>query len=522
MSLLIQFAAKLLLSGLLAVIAAACGLEIYRLWFDRTLVLADFEYVRDGQPAKESGQQFARLVQIDLARLAALYGLGRRTDEFALPSTDQIGRAETLDLPELRNSILDSVELKAYGVEFGAIFKILRRWIESPHEIGGSITERGKLVTVYAELKNAGTRPDQRTYWQVTDAVDASDASRGIACRIFRMLTRDSKRGSADAALFAEVTDEHFCLFNTALETYQRYRVRVAEVRPDEAKTALEDAGKRVTALVDANTKFPYAYKLAGFVLYEQGKLDAAQQAISRYLEWVTITKRTDKAAADLLAAMQAKRQPAAAAAAGPPSRGRLRPVQPGSSVSLTGAPTAGTICCVVRDSQGNDYLLSADHIFHGPASARVLQPGVADGGRDADAVAEYVRGTDNAGIARLLPSVVAKPEPLEIGVFRGTTSVVTPGQKLRTYGRSVGKIEGTVRQIDASLTIASGTGIDQKKRLEHVIITSNISGPGDSGAPVTTEDGKLIGMIYAGSQTTSVVIPIEPLLKALGVELVR
>jgi hypothetical protein len=56
---------------------------------------------------------------------------------------------------------------------------------------------------------------------------------------------------------------------------------------------------------------------------------------------------------------------------------------------------------------------------------------------------------------------------------------------------------------------------------MEGVIETTSISGAGDSGAPVVTEDGKLVGMVYAGSGTTSIVIPIGPILDALDVELV-
>lgn len=45
-------------------------------------------------------------------------------------------------------------------------------------------------------------------------------------------------------------------------------------------------------------------------------------------------------------------------------------------------------------------------------------------------------------------------------------------------------------------------------------------SSPGDSGAPVVTEDGKLVGLLFAGANDQTFVMPIQPILAALKVEL--
>jgi len=42
----------------------------------------------------------------------------------------------------------------------------------------------------------------------------------------------------------------------------------------------------------------------------------------------------------------------------------------------------------------------------------------------------------------------------------------------------------------------------------------------GDSGAPVLTEDGKLAGIVFAGSPEFALAIPARSLFDALGVEL--
>ena len=43
----------------------------------------------------------------------------------------------------------------------------------------------------------------------------------------------------------------------------------------------------------------------------------------------------------------------------------------------------------------------------------------------------------------------------------------------------------------------------------------------GDSGSPVVNEDGRLLGIAFAGSATVSLILPIQPMLSELGLSLV-
>jgi V8-like Glu-specific endopeptidase len=52
------------------------------------------------------------------------------------------------------------------------------------------------------------------------------------------------------------------------------------------------------------------------------------------------------------------------------------------------------------------------------------------------------------------------------------------------------------------------------------MIMTSPISAPGDSGAPVVNDRKELVGFIYGGSPTSTIVMPIQPVLNAFGVRL--
>jgi len=96
---MIQIAVKMLLSGTLLVLAILCMWEICRIWLDRSLVLAPFDYMESGKPSSETGEQFARMVRVEMVRLASLYGVNKSASTAALPSTDQIGRAESVEIP---------------------------------------------------------------------------------------------------------------------------------------------------------------------------------------------------------------------------------------------------------------------------------------------------------------------------------------------------------------------------------------------------------------------------------------
>ncbi len=52
------------------------------------------------------------------------------------------------------------------------------------------------------------------------------------------------------------------------------------------------------------------------------------------------------------------------------------------------------------------------------------------------------------------------------------------------------------------------------------LISTTPMSQPGDSGAPVLTADGRLVGYVFAGSHQETYLMPAVAVLKALGVTL--
>lgn len=540
----IQIAVKILFTGVLLLLISLCGIEIWRLWFDRTLVLVPFSYIRDGESVPEAGQYFTQLVSQDLNRLRDIYNVSSsgdvlipRTDQSGdvlIASTDQIGRGEPFRLPVLRKSVLSGVEIQAYGINLSMLAKALTRWIERPNEIIGNVSECTKRVDVYAELTSPTPSATAKhpNCWYISQMADVNEASVALACRIFRMLT------AIQYPLYAKVTDADFYVFTRALQNYHLYRTRLAEAaHKKEVNSALSEASQFVTELRNRDSRFPFVYKLAAYVYREEGRLSKAELAMNRYIALLKEYGQSDKKAEDLLALFQSK-QPLAKVKVGTSSevlklRHRIRPIRPATSVGSIHA-TAGTICCIVQDDSGAQYLLSAEHPLLGEIGDFVLQPGLYDGGQLSDKVAELAdkiplqrdKANRVAGaIARIMQGVETDPEIPGVGKIIGIATAVRPGQTVQMVGRTSGLVEGKIVRSGVSAMIAAPFGIGssfEKTLFEGLIETTPMSAGGDSGAPVLTKEGELIGMVYAGSSKTTLIMPIEPVLQALKVKLVQ
>lgn len=526
-----QVAVRMLVTGGLLLVIYLCGVKIWRMWFDRTLVLIPFRYTRDGQLQDEEGRHFTSLVGQDLARLGDLFSGELAEEDTFIPSTDQIGRGQQIELPVIKESLLPTIEIQAYGIQFSTLFQAINRFLEQPNDIAGTVTERSQRFDVYAELRNApATRNIQvdRVRWYVLDAASKDEASFSLASRIFRLLLVQK------APLYEKATEGEFVTFVRALRAYETYRARLAEIgRKEDAARALAEADSLARQLSSATKSFPFAHKLAAYTAREKGELDEARQAVKRYLEMLKSLGQSDKSGEDLLALLEGKQpyvEVTVAKSSGDLSlRARLRPIRPGASVGTLDpeAMNSGTICCLVEDLQGQIYVLTADHVLPGPPGAAVAQPAILDGGTSADQVATLVQRTElrtgesvkaAGALAGLLPGIQALNEIPGVGRFSGIASSVGLGERVRVVGRTTGLAEGTVMGIKVDALIAQDS--TKTIRIEGLIQTTSISGPGDSGAPVLNMRNELVGMIYAGTANYTFVMPIEPLLRAFNVKL--
>ena len=532
---------RIMISTVLVWVAFACLLAVHRLWFQRTVTLQPFAYVKDGADAKDNGASFAQEVNQDLQSLQQLL---KRASAPAAPDNDGRVRPETIyglaresislddiEIPALSKTPLEGLEIQFQGIKVTDLFRSLMRVVHPPDELAGLVSELNGKITARVQLQHAfaWSRPPLPSQ-EARDHDNRQEASFAVACRILYLLAADR-----DGSTLTTFSPEELELYLRGLNQFSLYNTFKAEARPDpgnkKQEAALAEADRVLGALTANKTKFTSAYKLAALVAFAKNDSRRGEELLNEYLKRLagSPTRQSDPTAQRF----QKVVKPEAKDRFNP--RERATTLQPGMSASSVTA-TAGTICCVVKDKSGVHYLLSSDHPFSGNSGTEVLQPSVVDGGSAPNnVVAEVTRSiskvqegnyTVAGAIAKLRPDVkydAATPH----FKFAGT-GTVQPGDAVRLVGRTSGLVKGAVQAINASVVIAGLPDSPQGTATFTGLVACVAEGgkpfsqPGDSGAPVVNAKSELVGMIYAGSETVSYFIPIEPLLKALEVELVK
>lgn len=236
---------------------------------------------------------------------------------------------------------------------------------------------------------------------------------------------------------------------------------------------------------------------------------------------------------------------PADAASAGEsegvdPKAGFPRPVPIGVS---TGHPdvTAGTIGARVTDG-ARIFALSNNHVFANRNLAHIgdnlLQPGVADGGRDPEDLLATLFDYEpiqfcgdlgcpmndmDAAIALTTAEDLDTGTPDDgYGVPRSETSEALLGLRVQKYGRTTGHTVGRISGINATIDVDYRTGTARFQG--QIVISGNgFSTGGDSGSLIVTKsllaaDRRPVGLLFAGSATNTIANPIDPVLDRFGV----
>jgi hypothetical protein len=583
MTAITQIGLRLLITAGLVVVIYLCCVEIWKLWFDRRIVLGAFTYTKDGQQAKEDGTQFPLLVKHDFDRIqfihrANLAKIRAFSVRSAAPGDDLIDvrpRGPVRDVapardgrplkqitsgdlrgreflsgrqyfqgPEIYQAPLADVDITVYGVNLSALIKQLGRWIEQPNEIAGTVSERSGSIYVHSELSGRLLRNAMDFDWDgdIPYKPNRNEASYELACRVFRVLA-----ASDFNKVYGLIADHDFYLYTRALEHYQRYEARR---QPDgdlaQASTELKEARKLIEPLA-ARCRFPFVHELAAKVYRAdedpttaRKSLEQSRVELKRYLDLLAdpaygLNAKPDEEAVGLFALFeQAERRGAALSAEeAAANRRRVRPIRPGVSVGTVTAG-AGTLCCIVRDKTTREtYLLSANHVFHdlgrGQTDDPILQPGILDGGDPVnDKVAVLARyqpvkfdGPNRVAgaLSRLLAGIETNPEIEGVAKIADVADQVALGEQVTIFGRTSGRASGKVRVIDMITNITFEQGPAQ---FVGMIAIDPISRPGDSGAPVLDSKNRLVGMVFGASPEVTIVLPIRPTLDALGVELVK
>ncbi len=243
----------------------------------------------------------------------------------------------------------------------------------------------------------------------------------------------------------------------------------------------------------------------------------------------------------------------------------RFRPAPGGVSVGHV-AITAGTLGCWVTKN-GQKVILSNNHVLANSNDAEIgdpiLQPGPFDGGnfpqdhianltqfvpisfegepsecQFANAVIAFfnagcrlinsstrykvakVQAEDNlvdAAIAAPLDPADVKDEILNIGPIQGTVEGEL-GMAIKKSGRTTGFTTGQIQQVDVTANVQYGAG--QVARFTDKLLAGAMSQGGDSGSAVLDDNNRLSGLLFAGSDTTTIINRIENVFSALGISL--
>lgn len=243
----------------------------------------------------------------------------------------------------------------------------------------------------------------------------------------------------------------------------------------------------------------------------------------------------------------------------------KFRPAPGGVSIGHTDI-TAGTLGCVVRKN-GERFILSNNHVLANSNTARngdpILQPGPTDGGRmptdqlavlsefvpirfrDSPSGCGFARGVAIAanflaalaGSEARLRAVIAQAEPnlvdaaiarplrdsdildeiLEIGTIRNVVTAQL-GMAVQKSGRTTGFTRGEILQVDVTVNVQYGAG--QVATFTDQVMAGAMSQGGDSGSAILDDENNLVGLLFAGSDNSTVVNRIEHVFAAFDLTL--
>lgn len=208
----------------------------------------------------------------------------------------------------------------------------------------------------------------------------------------------------------------------------------------------------------------------------------------------------------------------------------RNDPIRLGASISPTTVPYSGTLGCFCRDTlSGRTGILSNNHVLADvnavAVGTTIMQPGARDGGRpEEDVIGELIRFVpiQFGGFPNLVDAAVAgltdhKREEDRATLYDSSdepTPAITlqpdnpvealPGMTVFKTGRTTRHTRGRVRAVNVNNYLVDvGVGVarfDGQMVIETDMAPQPFSRPGDSGSLIVDEEGRPVGLLFAGS----------------------
>lgn len=204
---------------------------------------------------------------------------------------------------------------------------------------------------------------------------------------------------------------------------------------------------------------------------------------------------------------------------------------------------TAGTIGCRVKDTEGNIYALSNNHVYANSNQAsindEIFQPGPADGGIWDDTIGElyaYVPLDFSPGAKNFVDAAIAliydDPDYEDDYELNNTTLTgytpssvtkkATVNLDVKKYGRTTRETHGTVFMLNWKGKIYYGSSVAYFTSQIYITSEDTFSSGGDSGSLIVTDDNNNypVALLFAGNSSGTIACPIDDVLTQLSLVL--
>jgi hypothetical protein len=122
-----------------------------------------------------------------------------------------------------------------------------------------------------------------------------------------------------------------------------------------------------------------------------------------------------------------------------------------------------------------------------------------------------------DCALARPVSSDLVENTIHEIGPIQGSTTAQL-GMAIKKSGRTTGFTTGVIQQIDVTVEVSYGAaGV---ARFTDQLLSGAMSQGGDSGSAVLNSNNEIVGLLFAGSSTSTIMNRIQNVFSALGVTL--